>query len=44
MAGVDGGNLQADSQPKSFGLVWENRMNSRNGLAMMTANIHIIII
>jgi len=47
--GVDGSSLQADSQPKSVGLVWGlaaawqlvcihrmNRVNSRNGLAMMT--------
>jgi len=48
--GVDGSSLQADSQPKSVGLVlglvatWHsicihrlNWVNSRNGLAMITA-------
>ena len=51
MVGVDSGSVQADSQPKSFGLVWGlaaawrrlstfyqmNRVNSRNGSAMMIA-------
>jgi len=44
--GVDDGSLQADSQPKSVGLVcaWHsicihrmNRVTSRNGWAMVTA-------
>jgi len=45
--GVDGSSLQADSQPKSIGLIWGlaaavcihwmNRVNSRSGLAVMTA-------
>jgi len=48
--GVADGSLQADSQPKSVGLVWGtaaawrsayihwmNSLDSRNGLALMTA-------
>jgi len=54
MVGVFVSSLQADSQPKSFGLVWGlaavwhlvciyrvNRVNSCNGLAMMTSTINI---
>ena len=49
MVGVDSGSLQADSQPKSLAWSWVggclapfyihqmNRVNSRNGSAMMTA-------
>jgi len=53
--GVDNGSLEADSQPKLVGLVWEtaaawrsayihwmNRVNSCNGLAIMTALISIL--